>query len=111
MSEITISINNIRPSDSPSRSSWERSRNVTSSYRATLYLVAGHYMAADGNHRIARLYQRHGGNLQLNASVEEMTDPLDVRGFLKQIKDIQDMGIYSYGDFLSMCVAGNFDRD
>ena len=111
MSEIRIPINQIVPADSPSKSSWERSKGVRTSFKATLYMVANYYMPADGNHRLARLYERYGGDFIVDASVYVMEDPIDVVGFTQQIHDVQDLGIRSFADFVRMCNDGNFDRD
>lgn len=111
MSEIRIRINQIVPADSPSKLSWERSKGVGTSFRATLYKVADYFMPADGNHRLARLYERYGGDFIVDASVYVMQDPIDVVGFTQQIQDVRDLGIRSFADFVRMCNEGNFDRE
>lgn len=68
-------------------------------------------MPMDGNHRLARLWDKYGPSHRITADLEVFTDPIDVKGFLSQIRDVQDLGIRTFADFLQMCREGNFDRD
>jgi hypothetical protein len=109
-----LRINEIHPYDIPRRESWERVNKLRFSKESpypltklgiSLLEVAGYILAPDGNHRIAKLYDR-GINV-VRANIQEIS-----RGhvsYLPQLNLVQEFGIYSFDDYLYCCRSGNFD--
>ncbi|PIV07458.1 hypothetical protein CO168_03025 [Candidatus Shapirobacteria bacterium CG_4_9_14_3_um_filter_36_12] len=114
--QIKIKLKQIFPSNPPRKISWDRVSNIenTEEYFEIINTKEKYnlpkYLPREGNHRLAKLYEKFGPNYQIKVKILEINLDNDLKNYQEGWIRCQSEGINNYRDFVDAAKTGCWER-